>query len=666
MEVFGLGLKIQEQGAATVEASIKRLGAELAKTALAVAGLGATMSKFVDSTSEAQYASAQLNAMLNATQMQAGQTAAGLEAQASSIQKLTTYGDDAVVEMQALLLTFHNIRGAIFTDAVPAITDMAAALQMDLSSAAFAVGKALQDPAEGLAALSRLGIRFNEEQKKLIENLVATGRAADAQRIILDELTSRYQGAAAAARNTLGGALKALDESFGNLFELSSETTSGVVKLINKVTALFDALNESMDVLKDAAIVLAGVLAAVFSSTLLASAASFLRTIRALTAAYMIAASGAGTFGGALVLLQGVMATTTSVASTMWAAIGGPFGAAVAAIVIAGGAAIKEMDDIIKIYDDIDKNNAEFDARRRAAAAKKKQEEEDAAAQRLKAAREAAAAEMKIEYERFSEYSSLAARRAGEEYKAQREREERQRAQDAARQRNSSTTTLSLATRLSAQGAFEPQLALGSLDKDLAATIAQINDAVNSPELAAQMQQVRFDTLKEGMADGVSGAIEDGFTSGLTAALQTGRIGELFKAMGQTMVQQIASMMVDVALTFIKFASMIARIKSFLIANPVAAVLAAAAMLTLAHSLGGGTKGGDVVGAGGASGYTTAMMPRGMNTTTQLTFGTTSANLASSMTAAQPMTFNIIGTNDPAAQRAIQEMVSKANRRGGV
>ena len=33
MDVFGLGLKIKEEGAATVEASLKRLGAELAKTA---------------------------------------------------------------------------------------------------------------------------------------------------------------------------------------------------------------------------------------------------------------------------------------------------------------------------------------------------------------------------------------------------------------------------------------------------------------------------------------------------------------------------------------------------------------------------------------------------------------------------------------------------------
>ena len=666
MEVFGLGLKIQEQGAATVEASIKRLGAELAKTALAATSIGLAFNKLVDSTSEAQYASAQLNAMLNATQMQAGQTAAGLEAQASSMQKLTTYGDDAIVEMQALLLTFHNIRGAIFTDAVPAITDMAAALQMDLSSAAFAVGKALQDPAEGLAALSRLGIRFNEEQKKLIENLVATGRAADAQRIILDELSNRYRGAAAAARDTLGGALKALNESFGNLFELSTETTSGVVALINKTTSLLDSLNENINAVKQAALTLSGVLFAMFSSRLVAMLTAYVAQLSAAAMANAAAAAAAGVHSSALVALIASAQAATGAFSALWAAIGGPFGIAIAAIIATGAAGIKALDDINKIYDDIDKNNAEFDARRRANAAKKKQEEEDAAAQRLKAAREAAAAEMKIEYERFSEYSSLAARRAGEEYKAQREREERQRAQDAARQRNSSTTTLSLATRLSAQGAFEPQLALGSLDKDLAATIAQINDAVNSPELAAQMQQVRFDTLKEGMADGISGAIEDGFTSGLTAALQTGRIGELFKAMGQTMVQQIASMMVDVALTFIKFASMIARIKSFLIANPVAAVLAAAAMLTLAHSLGGGTKGGDVVGAGGASGYTTAMMPRGMNTTTQLTFGTTSANLASSMTAAQPMTFNIIGTNDPAAQRAIQEMVSKANRRGGV
>jgi hypothetical protein len=52
--------------------------------------------------------------------------------------------------------------------------------------------------------------------------------------------------------------------------------------------------------------------------------------------------------------------------------------------------------------------------------------------------------------------------------------------------------------------------------------------------------------------------------------------------------------------------------------------------------------------------------------TTQLIFGQTSATTAAGMTPRQSMNVTVIGPNDPSAQRAIQELMTKANSRGRV
>lgn len=238
MEVFGLGLKIQEQGAATVEATLKRLGGEIAKTVLAVGSVATVMQKFVTESTNAQYAVAQLEASLRSTNGVSGQTSEALQRQASALQQVSIYGDDAIIRMQSLLLTFTNIRGVIFTDAVPAILNLATKMGGDLQGAAIQVGKALNDPILGVSALGRAGIQFSDAQKVMIKRLVDTNQLAEAQKIILGELSTQFEGSAKAARDTLGGALAALNNNFGDLFELQgkyNERLKETIEFLNRI-----------------------------------------------------------------------------------------------------------------------------------------------------------------------------------------------------------------------------------------------------------------------------------------------------------------------------------------------------------------------------------------------------------------------------------------------
>lgn len=200
--------------------------------------------KIVAETVEAENAISQLEARLKSTGGVAGVTSRELQDFASELQGITTFSDGAILSMNALLLTFTRIRGEKVKEATRAVLDLATALGQDLNSAAQTVGKALDNPAKGMATLARLGIRFSEQQQKVITSLQKSGDIAGAQSIILAELERRFGGAAEAAANTLGGALKQLENAFGDLF-----------KAKDGVRPLTDAVRELTKVLQDPATV---------------------------------------------------------------------------------------------------------------------------------------------------------------------------------------------------------------------------------------------------------------------------------------------------------------------------------------------------------------------------------------------------------------------------
>lgn len=180
---------------------------------------GAIFGKMLEESKQAESAAKKVEAVLRATGGAAGITAQKVDAVASSMSKLTGIDDELIKGGQALLLTFKGIGKDVFPAATQAMLDMSETMGQDLKASAVQLGKALNDPKEGLTALQRIGVSFSESQKTVIKSLVDTGQTAKAQAIILQEIQTEMGGTAAAARDTLSGALKALDTSFGNLFE---------------------------------------------------------------------------------------------------------------------------------------------------------------------------------------------------------------------------------------------------------------------------------------------------------------------------------------------------------------------------------------------------------------------------------------------------------------
>ena len=187
-----------------------------------------------------------MNQVLKSTGAEAWTSSAELQEMAASLQQVTNYGDETITSMHGVLLGFRNITGKNFEHASKAILDMATVMKMDLSSAAQVVGKALDDPINGLGSLSRQGFHFTEQQKQMLKAMVEAGDMMGAQKIILEELDGTYGRAAEAAadlgtqvKNSAGEVL----EGFGKVFSFLGEH-SGALKLTKEaLDAIADAFN---------------------------------------------------------------------------------------------------------------------------------------------------------------------------------------------------------------------------------------------------------------------------------------------------------------------------------------------------------------------------------------------------------------------------------------
>ena len=129
---------------------------------------------------------AQTEAVVKSTGGAAGLTAAEMANMAGAMSAASgqsLFSDDAILGAQNVLATFTNIKGENFGMATQSILDMSQALGVDLDSAAMQVGKALNDPVAGLAALSRSGVQFTADQEAMIKAMVEAGNVAGPKRL---------------------------------------------------------------------------------------------------------------------------------------------------------------------------------------------------------------------------------------------------------------------------------------------------------------------------------------------------------------------------------------------------------------------------------------------------------------------------------------------------
>lgn len=200
-----------------------KLGLAATGVGALVQGVGSLTGIFSDSIGESQAWGAgigQLDAVLKSTGGQAGVTKDQVTDLANSLSGgagLSKFADDAILSGENLLLTFTGIGSDVFPQATQTMLDMSAAMGTDLKGSAIQLGKALNDPAKGMTALTRVGVTFTDEQKKQIIAMEKAGDVAGAQKVILSELGREFGGSAKAQAQTFEGTMFSLSEKMNNV-----------------------------------------------------------------------------------------------------------------------------------------------------------------------------------------------------------------------------------------------------------------------------------------------------------------------------------------------------------------------------------------------------------------------------------------------------------------
>ena len=206
----------------------------------AFGGTIAALSKTVKAYGEQELAEKTLSTAL-------GHTSQALLDQASALQSVTTFGDENIIQAQALIAAFTDDEEAI-KRATEATLDLAAAKGMDLFAAADLVAKTLGSTTN---AMSRYGIEV-------------TGAVGSTERLntLTQNIAETFGGQAKAQAETLTGSLAQMGnavgdtaESIGGLLAPAVIVTAGVVKTLaeelNRVITFHDRLTAvaAMDVI---------------------------------------------------------------------------------------------------------------------------------------------------------------------------------------------------------------------------------------------------------------------------------------------------------------------------------------------------------------------------------------------------------------------------------
>ena len=199
---------------------------------------GVFLSKRLIEASNAQAEAVEgLNQALVAMGRYTPELSEGLQGVASSLQSLTNFSDEAIIEGQKFLATYSDITNDMLPRSTKIMADLATLMGGDTVQAANLLGKA----SLGMTgALRRVGITVDSNTFKM------EGYAG-----LLDAIESQVGGQAEAQRRATGS-LQALGNSFGDLQEKAGDFIKLAIEpTVRAIVEIFDGWNVQLKELKE-------------------------------------------------------------------------------------------------------------------------------------------------------------------------------------------------------------------------------------------------------------------------------------------------------------------------------------------------------------------------------------------------------------------------------
>jgi hypothetical protein len=269
-EFNGKGIERARKEFAQLEGASAKAGFVIKKAFLpasaALGAFGGFMLKAAKGAEDARIANQKLGNVLDS--MGFGAATDRVAAYAESLEKTIAVDADVIKATQTKLATFSNLTktvntvGGAFDRATMAALDMASAGFGTAEGNAVQLGKALQNPIKGIAALAKSGIDFTEQEKEKIRTLVESNKLLEAQDMILAAIEKQVGGTAeesASSFQKLMFALMGVADAFGDLLLPAIDAIAPKVAAFSKWAA------ENPDLMKMISIAFVGFTAAVIA-----------------------------------------------------------------------------------------------------------------------------------------------------------------------------------------------------------------------------------------------------------------------------------------------------------------------------------------------------------------------------------------------------------------
>jgi|GEM_PF-2144128 len=222
-----------------------------------------TISKGLPILAETERRLLQQEQLLKSTGYASGYTAEQLDKMARQLALSTLTSTQEASKAIGVMLTFRSVSEDTLKRAVFLSQDLASVLGGDVTSAAKQLGKALEMPTVGVTALRESGISFTVAQRDMIKEMEESGRVAEAQRFILEELDRQIGGAAGAEAGGLIGTFDTFGQSVEEAYEAMAKWSGAAPMVKHVVAELADGLfavrdifapsntNESLDLMSE-------------------------------------------------------------------------------------------------------------------------------------------------------------------------------------------------------------------------------------------------------------------------------------------------------------------------------------------------------------------------------------------------------------------------------
>ena len=241
------GIRQTGRAAATATGNVQRFGIAFRSTVAPIVAAYGAINFFNRSLSVMADRERDVEILANGLRnvgAQAGQLER-LQRIASRLGEQTLFNQEDFTQGFALLTSFRNIGVSSYERVSQAAADMATVTRTGVRESLLQLSKALENPVEGMSALSRSGTTFTAAQKAVVKSLVESNRQLEAQEYLLRIVEGQYKGASTEAAKGFAGQMDTLNETFRDFQEVVGKGVLPIVtELVKGMTDTFRVLSE--------------------------------------------------------------------------------------------------------------------------------------------------------------------------------------------------------------------------------------------------------------------------------------------------------------------------------------------------------------------------------------------------------------------------------------